>query len=43
MNEHKNCRDELISLKLVVVFLSSLYAGIEDQKNLISLVEGFYF
>lgn len=32
MNEHKNCHDELRLLKLLVIFLLSLNACIEDKK-----------
>lgn len=32
MNEHKNCHGELIFLKLLVIFLLSLNACIEDNK-----------
>lgn len=37
MNKHKNCHDELILLKLLVLFLLSLNAWIGG-----SLLEGFY-
>lgn len=32
MNQHKNCHGELILLKLLVIFLLSLKACIEDKK-----------